>query len=300
MLLPLRRFVKAAALMLAAAAAFPTGDNVAQAGMTSVQYPWKGTEDEIVVNLAIGSLRDSLMKWLTTERGVNVENLLSSIGAIAGFAAQNAALVRMNKRDVPLPPGFDKTIPREAFNKYLQESGLILIAATKAGENFYFGDLINGYLVQQVTTVNLSLFAILAGAAIHAGVKPEQLPDEKAMFAHVASTIGKPEFGILQVPANHQPGLGPRKALEEFWPHVKFIFERTDGQKVVTPAIGRNVPPEYWPLVSALVAAQLLTLAKDTIDPKLGLALMMESAIVASKIDPKTVPQSLPESGKVN
>jgi hypothetical protein len=76
--------------------------------------------------------------------------------------------------------------------------------------------------------------------------------------------------------ADPAPSRSPRKALAEFWPHVKFIFERTDGQKVVTPAIGRNVPPEYWPLISALVAAQFLTMAKDTIYPKLAVALIME------------------------
>lgn len=295
---PLSRFIRVAALTLlvCAGSGCPTGDDVAHANTQSVQYPWKGTDDEIVVNLAIGSLRDSLMMWLKTERGVNVENLLASIGAIAGFAAQKASLVRMDKRDVPLPPGADRAMSREALSTHLRESGLLLIASTKAGENFYFGDLINGYLVDQTTTVNYSLFSIVAGAALNAGVKPEQLPDYKTMFGHVASTVGKPEFGVLQVPAAHQPGMGPRKALEAFWPHVKFIFERTDGQKVVTPAMGRNVPPEYWPLVSALVAGQLLTTAKDTIDPKLGLALIMEAAIVASKIDPKTVRQSAPET----
>lgn len=168
--------------------------------MQAVQYPWKGTADAIVINLAIGSLRDSLLMWLKTERGVNVENLLASIGAIAGFAAQNAALVRMDKRDVPLPPGADRTIAGEALSQHLRESGLLLIASAKAGENFYFGDLINGYLVQQTTTVNYSLFSIVAGAAIDTGVKPEELPDYKAMFAHVASTVGKPEFGCCNFP----------------------------------------------------------------------------------------------------
>lgn len=90
----------------------------------------------------------------------------------------------------------------------------------------------------------------------------------------------------------HQPGIGPRKALELFWPDVRFIFERTGGQKVVTPAIGRNVKPEYWPLVSALAAGQFVAMAKDTIDPARAVALVMESAIIASKIDPGTVPQT--------
>src|SRR5437588_12012254 len=39
-------------------------------------------------DLAIGSLRDSMVNWLTTERGVHAETLLASIGAVAGFAAQ--------------------------------------------------------------------------------------------------------------------------------------------------------------------------------------------------------------------
>ena len=47
----------------------------------------------------------------------------------------------MNKRDVPLPPGFDKSMSREDFETYLRESGLIMIACTKdTGQEFYFGD----------------------------------------------------------------------------------------------------------------------------------------------------------------
>ena len=261
----------------------------------NVRYPWTGTDNEIVVNLAIGSLRDLLMKWLTTERGVHAETLLVSIGAIAGFADELAALERMNKRDVPLPPGFDKTVSREVFNTYLRESGLIMIACTKdTGQEFYFGDLINGYLVQQSTTVGHSLFAILAAAAIEAGARPADLPDMPAMFKRVAGSVGKPEYGVLNPPKPLDPHYTPHEALKEFWPGVKFIFARTDGQGCVEPAKGRSVKPEYWPLVAALVARQFLLMAKDTIDPRIALPLMMESAIVMSKIDPKTVPQERP------
>src|SRR5437016_4455906 len=77
MVLPLLRVVELAALALCVCvgmAGRPTGHEMAHAEnakeMQSVQYPWKGTDDEIVVNLAIGSLRDSLTMWLTTERGV--------------------------------------------------------------------------------------------------------------------------------------------------------------------------------------------------------------------------------------
>jgi hypothetical protein len=165
----------------------------------------------------------------------------------------------------------------------------------KSGEHYYFGDLINGYMVWQKTTVDAPLFALLASAAIEAGVKADELPNLTPIFSHVSKAIGTPEYGILPPPAPLAPQLMPRQALERFWPRVKFILERTDGQGIVDPAKGRNVRPEYWPLVTALVARQFLQWTKDTIDPRIGLALIMESAIVMSKIDPKSVPQELSE-----
>ena len=108
--------------------------------------------------------------------------------------------------------------------------------------------------MQQKTTVDHSLFAILAGAAIEAGVKANQLPDMPELFRHVASTVGKPDYGILRPPKPLDPHYTPRAALNEFWPGVKFIFERTDGQGVVDGIRGESVKPEYWPLITALVA----------------------------------------------
>src|SRR5690348_5312014 len=97
----LPRFTKTAALALLAGAmmlGWPTGPTMAEAAnaprIESVGYPWAGTGDEIAVNLAIGSLRDSLIKWLTTERGVHAETLIVATGAIAGFAAINAVRER--------------------------------------------------------------------------------------------------------------------------------------------------------------------------------------------------------------
>ncbi len=44
-----------------------------------------------------------------------------------------------------------------------------------------------------------------------------------------------------------------------------------------------------------LVARQFILMSKDALDPRLGLALLMESAITMSKVDPKTVPQTVPD-----
>ena len=71
----------------------------------SVVLPWQDTDDEIITNMAIGRLRDSLLMWLKTGRGVHAETLLVAIGALAGFAAQHAVFVRVENRDIPLPAG---------------------------------------------------------------------------------------------------------------------------------------------------------------------------------------------------
>jgi hypothetical protein len=43
-----------------------------------------------------------------------------------------------------------------------------------------------------------------------------------------------------------------------------------------------------------MVAQQFVTMTKDTLDPRIGLALLMESAIAMSKVDPKTVSDQKP------
>lgn len=260
----------------------------------SVRLPWKDTDDEIVINLAIGSLRDSMTQWLTSERGVHAETLLVSIGAIAGFAAQCAVNERIRKRDIP---GAAKDMPDAELGKLMHERGLAVQVTAKSGEHYYFGDLINGYMVWQKTTVDAPLFALLASAAFEAGVKAEELPNLTPMFSHASKTIGTPDYGVLHPPGNLAPQLTPRQALDRFWPRVKFILARTDGQGIEF-AKRCSVRPEYWPLVTALVARQMLQWSKGAIDLRVGLALIMESAIVMSKVDPKTVPQETPATAQ--
>ena len=251
-------------------------------------FPWKGTDDEAPVNLAIGSLGNSLLAWLKTERGgVHMETLLCSIGALAGFAAQTAAFHRVEKRDFP---GADPQMATSAMAEHLRKANLMVVANTKSGESFYFGDLINGYIVPQPTN-DYALWNFAAAAAIEAGLAAAELPDYRIMFQFAAQSVGTPEYGVPRVAKEHQPQLAPRAALNLFWPRARFILTREDGPG---PAQGRHVPPRYWPLVIDLVARQCLLMSKGTLDPKVGVALLMESAIAMSKIDPKTVPQVMP------
>src|SRR6185437_4503793 len=144
--------------------------------------PWKDSDDEVVVNVAIGSLRESMLAWLKTERGVHVETLLASIGALAGFAGQTAAFRRVETRDFP---GADPRMATAAMAEHLRTANLMVVANTKSGESFYFGDLINGYVVPQPTN-EYSLWNFVAAAAIEAGLDPAELPDCREMFQFIA------------------------------------------------------------------------------------------------------------------
>lgn len=238
-----------------------------------VTFPWESDDlAEITANLAIGSLRDSMLMWLTSERGVHAETLMISIGAVARFAAQHAAWTAVKKPGAVVPQG-------------------ALMVAEAGGEKYYFGDLINGHLVAQGPSGALALWSLLAGTAVHEGLPSSELPDVIEVFRHVSTTIGKPEFGVPRMPAGHPTHLTPRAALEKFWPHVKFILSRTDGPG---PAAGNSVEPEHWPIVIALVARQFVTMAKDTLGLRQSVQLIMEAAVPMSKVDPTKVPQERP------
>jgi hypothetical protein len=234
-------------------------------------FPWE-PDGAIKANLAIGNLREALLAWLRGEHGVHAETLMVVVGALAGFAAQNAAFRSLSPAGIRVPDN-------------------AIVMAEAGGERFYFGDRINGYLVRQAGWTKHPLWGIIAAAALQADLPQAELPDVLEMFEHVARSIGTPAFGIPRAPADHQPQLTPRKALEVFWPTVRALLSNTEGPG---PLKGTSVAEEHWPLVVALVARQFIVMAKDTLDPGIALALTMESAIAMSKVDPETVPQTLP------
>jgi hypothetical protein len=45
--------------------------------------------------------------------------------------------------------------------------------------------------------------------------------------------------------------------------------------------------PRHWPIVASMVAAQFLQLTKENVPPRLGFHIIVESAVIASKIDPR-------------
>jgi hypothetical protein len=145
------------------------------AAQTALTLPWD-PDDAIIPNLTIGSVRDSLLKWLTGGRGVHAETLMVSVGALAGFAGQNAAFRSIG------PPG--------------TPSNGALLMAEAGGERLFFGDRINGYLVQQRGEYAYPLWGFIAAATLQAGMTQQDMPDVGEMFGHISKSVGTPDFGI--------------------------------------------------------------------------------------------------------
>jgi hypothetical protein len=215
------------------------------------------------------------MNSLKTARGIHSETLLTVIGALAGFAAQNAALNAITSGTAPTGK------PRS-----------LAIVTAKSGEIFLFGDAINGFLFPEEGSV-LPLAAIIAGAAVKAGVSEVNLPNVGEMAAHVASVVGSAaEFGKLRPRPGAEPHLQPLAALNKFWPGTRDILARPP----VKPLFGgreSSLQEIHWPIVLGLVASQYIAMTKQTLDPAIGASIIMESAVITSKVDPQRV-----ESGK--
>jgi hypothetical protein len=258
-------------------AATAAGAASAQTGqMTTPKLPWdpKGTP---AANLAMLHVETLLMNALKTERGVHVETLLTAVGALVGFAAQHAIWESIIK------PG---KLPAEAA---------LVHAQTKDGVTYYFGDLLNSYLVPQRVQYappdNLTLYAFVAGAVVQAGKRQIDNTELGEIFAHTARTIGGPDFGIPRLPADHHPHLMPREALNKLWPATKQALQFRDPKLVGKDGEFTPRPPEDWPMIIGIVAQRLIDKTKAALDPRLGMQIVFEAAIPMSKIDPTTVPQ---------
>ena len=237
--------------------------------ITSVtRFPWQ-PDSRVTGDLAIKNLREGLMKALKNQRGIHTETLLTAVGALAGFAAQNAALERIASRD-PAAPKLS-----------------IAIAQTKSGEKWIMGDAVNVFLYPEAQST-LPLVAIIAGAATQAGVPANQLPNSQEMASHVAAVIGTAEFGKLRAPTEHQPQLPPLQLLRNLWPLTLEVLQRPPHKGLLRRA-EKPLQETHWPIVISIVGSQFIGMTKAVLNPRIGAALLLESAVIASKIDPETI-----------
>jgi hypothetical protein len=235
---------------------------------TLTSFPWQPASTK-TASRAIGDLGVGLMRDLKTQRGVHTETLMTVVGALAGFAAQNAALSSIT---AALP----SIKPRS-----------LAIAQSKTGGIFLFGDAINAFLFPEAGSV-LPLGALIGGAALSAGAKQDELPNLSEIAGHIASVVGTPEFGKLRVPPGVAPQLEPVAALLKFWPQTVNILARPPIKQLFRR---QEAPLQeiHWPIVLGLVASQFIKMSKAALHPRISAALVMESAVITSKIDPERI-----------
>lgn len=231
-----------------------------------------GDEDPAhAVPAASQDLSRSLIAWLQTElrngRQVQHEAVLCALGALAGYAAQQAireALVKTGKLSLD-----------QAF----------VVIETRSGEVYFFGDLLNAIIVaknganngnnQARDSGHASIWKIVSAAGYEAGAL--NLPDVADVIKHCAATVGGEDFGIPRVPAAHMPEILPRDAVSRFWPATRHKLAEAE--------------PMSWPLHLAMAAHALIVDLKDAVRPDIAVQIVMESAVPMSKIDPVTLPK---------
>ena len=239
---------------------------VTTASITS--YPWQPDSTKTALR-AIGDLGVGLMSALKTQRGIHTETLMTVVGALAGFAAQNAALNSITAATPSVKP-----------------RGLAIVQPTTGGI-FLFGDAINAFLFPEAGSV-LPLAALVGGAALSAGAKQEELPKIGEIAAHITSVVGTPELGKLRVPPGVAPQLEPLSALRKFWPQTLAILARPP----IKPLFRQQEAPLqeiHWPIILGLVGSQFIKMSQNALHARISATLVMESAVITSKVDPETI-----------
>ena len=237
------------------------------------QLRWQ-PQSQIRGNLAMGNLRENMLRFLRTERGVHAETLMTAMGALTGFAAQNAALIRAATATSSLGQGpFD---------------GLVLVGG-EPGNRYLAGNWINAHLFDEIGSV-FPLWGFMAAAVLDTGVPLGDLAEIGEIARYVASSLGTADYGRLRAPMGHEPGLPPNELLRRLWPLVLQIFalpippefsEKSKDEPLLEEA--------HWPIIVSNVTAQFIRMTKDALDPRLSFALAMESAVISCKVDPEWI-----------
>jgi hypothetical protein len=251
---------------------FGKGPQKDKGGSAGGGLPWTPDYDVIAASAA-DNLAKYLMLDLLGPRGIHAETIMSTVGALAGFAAQHAIW------ETIVEPG---RLPAHSAGAGSCDGAFVLVEAA-TGEKFYFGDLLNSYLVPtegQLAALGPgphTLWGLLAAGAARCRRPPLGREEVSEIFRHTASVVGTAMFGTPRLPKRHQPSMAPRAALRRAWP------------KICELLVQEGLPVAHWPTLIALVAHNLLVQTKDVLDPALSMRIVFEAAIPMSKIDPTTI-----------
>jgi hypothetical protein len=116
---------------------------------------------------------------------VHPETLLTEIGALAGFAVQMSIRKSVIER------------------KQLDPDTILVEVATKNDEVYYFSDLLNWMLFENMDEPPYSVWAYVSAVVPHE--YRLLLPDMSEIVSHAARSIGTRLFGVPRLPREHMP-----------------------------------------------------------------------------------------------
>ena len=230
-------------------------------------YPWE-PESATRASLAMTELRQLLVKRMSHANAA--ATLLSAAGALVGFASQNAALEQgellAQRRDLVAPKS-------------------LLMFKSKQDERFLLGSWINAPLLLGYGHA-FPMLGFLAKAAGAAGLRGADFPDINAIERRVAAAIKEPGFGPVPAPEGHRLAAPPRDLLRALWPGArKALTAPMPVHLADEPALDEA----HWPILLSIVTGRLITLTKDVLEPGAAVALVLESALVGSRLDPERI-----------
>lgn len=217
------------------------------------------TNSFVVYEATANDLVYAIFDIAKNETGVHLEKAFGIIGSLGGFSC---AIVASLKSQNDENAEFCK-------KDYAPVS-------TRNGETMYFGDFINGPLIEN----DASFYRQIASrAALFGAKKPYNLND---VFAHHASQVGAPGFGRPRMPKGAKLDQMPIGYVVEHWPALLPILNRYEEDH------------QGWPISFGAAGAQLIEMAKDTMPPKDALQIMMECAVPMSKVSPTKLEYVMP------
>lgn len=198
-------------------------------------------------------LREAMLAHYKTDRGVQVETVISALGAVCGQMAQSIACIMFARKEklaeaFPDPPN---------------------LVTAKNGAYFIFHELANQLLVGGGAE-RRGPFQVIDSMARAAGMEigPELLP----IFAHTAKSVGGEPFPALTIPKDKWPAEPMAQAIHVWWPAVTSL-----------PGL-KNSHSVHQLLGTAVAAGNLIQMAKGVASADVCVQLFMETAVASSKV----------------
>ena len=240
----------------------------APAARQDLRFPWE-PESVNRANLTTTSLRQLLTQRVPMREP---QTLLIAAGALVGFAAQNSALEQGElltaRRDLVAPES-------------------LMLRPNEHKQRFLMGRWINApLLLGYGHGFPLQRFVIQAAAA--AGVGRNQFPDYWEMERRVAKDALDGVFGTLEPGEGRARMARPQDTLKALWATARRIMIAPMPLELADEPM---LSAAHWPTAMSVVAARLISSTAEAVPPRVAADLVMESAFIASKLDPDLVDQ---------